>query len=344
MTDIPIYSNAIFADSRCLEKEHTYKQVLHHLLLNLGYTQSEFDVYQREESQVLLALVDDVEHVNRQFHEYFLGTLDTNVTIVTDGWINGETSAKILQLPHSWHGIYYFQPKASDSTIDRKFSFCMNRIEPLRQLIFLLLAQDGLLDQGHVNFNCNHPLIQKTPEPTATQMKKMAWTASIKEVNQLHWVDFTELIKWYQNEMPYRNHDLDHDSAYNRSALNMILETYYGDYSISFSEKIFHALVTPRPWTLFCGKGSVAQLQNLGFDVYHDMIPHHLYDGLNMTQGKIKAWYDVSKTFIQHHDPDRIRDRCLQGAQKNIELLQRMHRIWPADFANWLVQFIDTVG
>jgi hypothetical protein len=341
------YQNKVFRESRCLDKENSYKSTLINLLLDLGYQQENFDIFVRDTKCVILALVDDVEHVNYQFKDSFLHTLTSETTVITDGWINIDQPAfNVLRLPDSWYGIYSFDPDISvvHKPI-RSYSLCVNRIEPLRQLIFLLLAKDGLLDRGHVNFNCNHPSIPKDcDDATLRQHRQDVWSNNLKEVNRLHWDDFGDDIRSYADAMPWRNHKLLHDQVYMMSGLNIVLETYYSDYSVSFSEKIFHALVSPRPWTLFAGSGAAARLQNLGFEVYHDLVPHHRYDNVSLLQGKIKAFYDVTKSLVYNQTLDRSIDRCQSGARHNIALLKHMQTAWPGDFANWLNQFVDAIS
>jgi hypothetical protein len=127
----------------------------------------------------------------------------------------------------------------------------------------------------------------------------------------------------------------------------LVIETYAGDVSIAFSEKIFRALVTPAPWAVFSAKHAVGYLKTLGFDVLDDVVDHS-YDSLTQSNtmyghGKISSFFKLN---IQNYhnikqlDQNQLTTRCQTAAEHNQRLLAQMQHQWPGDFARWLPEAI----
>jgi hypothetical protein len=144
------------------------------------------------------------------------------------------------------------------------------------------------------------------------------------------------------NAMPIRNHDLTIEQAGLNAYLNLVVETYSGNTTITFSEKIFRALVTPAPWTLFAATGAVGYLTELGFDVLSDIVDHsydlHVQD---TWPGNSKIVNYISASISNYQqlkqlDFDTLATRCKQAAEHNQQLLAAMKKQWPASFAEWL--------
>jgi len=112
---------------------------------------------------------------------------------------------------------------------------------------------------------------------------------------------------------------------------------------VALSEKTFRALVTPRLWTLYSGKHSVAYLRSLGFDVMDDLIDHNSYDTLSHNQDKVTEFIAASNPMVKRFDWQDIENRCNQAAEHNQNILSQFKQQWPDDFATWLQQFVQQV-
>ena len=150
--------------------------------------------------------------------------------------------------------------------------------------------------------------------------------------------------------MPIRNHELTVEQTQTGAYLNFVIETYAGDASVAFSEKIFRALVTPAPWAVFSAKHAVNYLKTLGFDVLDDVVDH-AYD--NLTQGNTMYGHGKISEFVKlniqnyhkitHLDQNKLTTRCQTAALHNQQLLAQMQREWPGDFAQWLPNTITKI-
>jgi hypothetical protein len=139
------------------------------------------------------------------------------------------------------------------------------------------------------------------------------------------------------------NHTLTVEQAHMSAFLTLVIETYADDFVIALSEKIFRALVSPTPWTVFAAPNTVSYLQSLGFDVLDDIIDHS-YDTVTHTfsldrNEKIVGY--ITNGFVNYDNLrkqpiNKLTARCQKAATHNQELLARMQQQWPADFAAWL--------
>ena len=135
------------------------------------------------------------------------------------------------------------------------------------------------------------------------------------------------------------NYTLDFETVQTSGFLNIVIETYSSDNNIALSEKIFRALATPAPWTVFSGRYTVAYLEKLGFDTMRDVIDHGFYDRLKETENKINIFIwkslDIVKN-LKSQNFEQLQQRCQQAALHNRSLLTQMHQQWPTDFDQWL--------
>lgn len=118
---------------------------------------------------------------------------------------------------------------------------------------------------------------------------------------------------------------------------------------MAFSEKIFRALQTPMPWTVYSATGAVEYLKSLNFDVLEDLIDHG-YNAIHQDSpyglAKIAGFVDSSLrnvTRLQNLDIEQIKQRCCQAAIHNQSVLAQMRSQWPKDFAQWLPSVIDKI-
>ena len=124
--------------------------------------------------------------------------------------------------------------------------------------------------------------------------------------------------------------------------INVVVETYAGDNTITFSEKTFRALQTPAPWMLFACKDSIDYLRSIGFDVLDGLV-NHSYDSVYQTGtngiDKINNWIATgiqNLESIKRYSVDYVRNRCLTASEHNQNLLKQWRTQWPNDFAKWL--------
>lgn len=344
------YTSEVFQHSQCLARERAVGTVIRDALEDHGFQRRAecHDIYDRGPQRVILSLVDDVEHVNYQGHEDIWQHFTARDIIVTDNYITRPTAARVINLPRSWFGIYSHTPTHYVDLPDRAFSMPVNRIDFNRALILLRMHLYGHVDHGYVNFNCANHDHDQTPES-----RQELWQEHTRNILEWQGDRYQAVVDRLTPRMPLRNHDLDHDIACQSGGLNVVIETYASDSSISFSEKIFRALVTPRPWILFGSTHAVAQLEALGFDVMRDVIDHS-YDHLRMNDDKIAAFVsannqhwgrypqdyrtDLTMGFYQRWYRRYILPRAQHAAQHNQALLRQWRRDWWRDFPAFLHQ------
>jgi hypothetical protein len=335
----------IFQQSHCMYHEHAMVYLFSSVLMNMGYQKIPGSArsWCRGNRKVIVCLADDFG-VNRDNwslppDQWF----DTDTTIITDNCMPVATNYQILKLPSSYFGVFGYVPADQNWAPVRRFNFSVNRLDSQRQLILLeLIKQSGGIDQlqqlDHVNFNARAHGNERTAEH-AQHSFAQCWT----QLNQLH---NTEYAEWFAQTLPHipvRNHALTVEQTQVGAYLNLVIETYAGDVSIAFSEKIFRALVTPAPWAVFSAKHALGYLKTLGFDVLEDVVDHS-YD--NLTQSNSMYGHEKISEFVKlniqnYHniknlDQDKLATRCQNAATHNQQLLAQMQRQWPADFADWL--------
>jgi hypothetical protein len=171
--------------------------------------------------------------------------------------------------PEFWH--IYRCPEITENIYPVKhFNIMMNRISGERLMLLYKLHEVGLFKKGFIGFNC----LYHDRDPSKSQ-RQQHFINMHKECGWHQWNDiFQELLP----QMPMLL-DMDPDTAAMKSDITLVVESYVSDTVIAFSEKIFRALQTPRPWVLFCSPGSVAVLRSAGFDVMDDVVDHS-YDNI----------------------------------------------------------------
>jgi len=282
----------------------------------------------------VVSLVDDLwDCANDRFQDTpYLFDCDT--TVITDNFLNCPSVYRIYRAPPSFYGIYSYTPDNQEWTPNRDYTFAINRQDYKRMQVLLQLHQDLGLDLGYVNFNCQIGGERLAPADVRREAfvnEAMAHSGSTQERNA-----FLKLA----NQVPIKNHDLEHDSVYNQSWLNIMVETYSSDNVISLSEKTFRCLVTPVPWITYSGRYTIAKLRELGFDVLDDLVDHS-YDRLLETQHKIPNFVISAKKTIAHikNIPwAQAKSRCQAAAFHNQNLLADLSRIWQDNRDVWLQQ------
>jgi len=247
--------------------------------------------------------------------------------IITDNHFNN-TPDNIVQLGPEFWGIFGFNDD-TDFNITPKYNFncLMNRISGERLMILYKMYERGLLKDNIVSFNCFLP----GNERKSLALRKI-------DFNDMHidqdWPHWNELQEELRPRMPLLlPTDMDPDSAALHSKVTVVVETYSHDNVISYSEKIFRALQTPRPWVLFASPNAVAVLRDYGFDVLDDVVDHSEYDStLKQERRADKILNLIPKIKYDF-------ERCNRSAKHNRQLLQSLYNQWPSKLEKICNQF-----
>jgi hypothetical protein len=326
------FYSEIFQKSRCLMLEESLINFLQNNLHLMGYVPRDRSkkMWFKNNKTVVICLVDDISTCsdnNLTSFEWF----DSNTVVITDNKIYSPTRYRVLQLPESFFGIYYYQPDNVNFSPEKLINLSVNRIDPLRQSILLELVSHNNINEIfkdlNINFNCFMHEKDSDVESLVNNFK------SVGDINQnCQNKYFQELLQ----HIPINTHNLSVEDAILKSYVNLVIETYSGTDVVAISEKIFRSLVTPVPWTVYSGIHTVAFLKSLGFDVLDDLVDHsydHYRTG-NRIKNFTNATYLISKR-LQQCDRQELIVRCNAAAKHNQKLLKNMRRAWPKDFAQW---------
>ena len=136
-----------------------------------------------------------------------------------------------------------------------------------------------------------------------------------------NWHHWDKLNNELSQQMPMLL-DMDPDTTSMLSDITLVVESYVSDTVIAFSEKIFRALQTPRPWILFCSPGSVAILRSAGFDVMDDVVDHS-YDEIVNVEQRLQAIIKELKKLKYFSLP-----RYEQAVETNQAILDKLKHQW----------------
>lgn len=320
----------IWTKTNCLSQENSINQQLFDYLIKKGYTQTDhFRIWKKEDQTVIVCLVDDIQSCSTDYHTDTPYLFDCNTTVITDNYLTCPSRFKVINLPVSFFGIYSYTPEQQSWTPDRDFAFQVNRIDLRRFRLMVDLAWRANLDSGYINFNCEDRNSNLNAQDAFAQ-----YCSNFTEEDQ-------KFIKTYDRIlplMPLKNYDFEFDSIPYRVWINIVVETYSSDNIVSLSEKIFRALVTPAPWTVYSGRYTVAYLESLGFDCMSDIVDHNHYDRLKEVENKLRIFNWKSLEIVKDLKQlgiDRVRERCIQAAKNNYQLLDLLKQKWTKEFNQW---------
>jgi len=341
ITDEPgvVHSGEIWQKSQCDAQEkllvdYIYKCLQQYRYQNINPVSASRSVWQRGSQKIVVSLVDDLWDCAQDRFQDTPYLFDRDTTVITDNFLNCPSVYRIYRVPQSFYGIYSYTPDNQAWTPDRDYTFAINRQDYKRMQVLLQLYRNLGFNSGYVSFNCQIGGKRVAPENIRRQAfvdEAMSHSATDQERDA-----FLKLA----SQVPIKNHDLEHDSAYNQSWLSIIVETYSSDNVISVSEKIFRCLVTPVPWTVYAGRYTIAKLRELGFDVMDDIVDHS-YDPLLEAQHKMPNFAGCARQTILHLkrlDWQQVRSRCQIAAFHNQILLADLARIWRENQSVWLQQ------
>ena len=341
ITDEPgvVHGGEIWLKSQCEAKEKQlvtdiYACLQYHNYQNVNAVSASRSTWQRGNQKIVVSLVDDLWDCATDRSQDTPYLFDSDTTIITDNFLNCPSVYRIYRAPQSFYGIYSYTPDNQNWEPNRDYTFAINRQDYKRMQVLLQLYQIMGFDSGYVSFNCQIGGKRVAPEDIRRQAfidQSVAYSATDREKDA-----FLKLA----NQVPVKNHDLEHDIAYNQSWLSIIVETYSSDNVISMSEKIFRCLVTPVPWVVYAGRYTIAKLRELGFDVLDDIVDHS-YDPLLEVQYKMSNFAGAAKKTIAHIKSipwSQAKSRCQAAAFHNQTLLAELSRIWNKNQSIWLQQ------
>lgn len=214
--------------------------------------------------------------------------------------------------PEFWH--IYRCPTISENIYPNKhFNVMMNRLSGERLMLLYKLYRAGLFAKGYIGFNCLYH--DRDPDKEQRQQN------FINMHNECGWHHWNTTHKELLPKMPMLL-DMDPDTASMSSDITLVVESYVSDSVIAFSEKIFRALQTPRPWILFCSPGSVDVLRSTGFDVMDDVVDHS-YDSIVDAEQRLDAIVQELRKLKYFFLP-----RYKQAVETNQAILDKLKLQW----------------
>jgi hypothetical protein len=331
-----VHDGEIWRKSRCLQHEDAINQQIFDCLKAQGFNPTDhFRIWNRGDQRVIVCLVDDLLSCSQDYHSDLPYIFDSNTTVITDNRVLCPTLYRVIQVPESFFGIYSYVPEPQEWKPDRLFAFNINRIDHRRVSLLLDLAWRISLDLGYVNFNCQ----KRSGIPGKTQQSLASLEEFWKEMGDQTHQKFQTVYEKLSTKLPLINYDINFELVPLRSFINIVVESYSSDNNISLSEKIFRALVTPSPWTVYSGRYTVAYLESLGFDCMRDLVGHNHYDRLKEIEEKTRIFnwksLEVAKA-LQLNDIETVKERCQQASLHNQKILADMSQRWNTEFPNWL--------
>jgi len=238
---------------------------------------------------------------------------ETDKPIITDNYFLDNRVVESVA-PEFWH--IYLCDEIENTQPSVRLNCMLNRLSGERLLLLYKLHERNLINNNIISFNC----LYHTRNPSIEQ--RQAFFAQVhREVNWPHW-------DWAFNELYSKvpiTTEHNPDSAAIASEITLIAESYVSDSVVAFSEKIFRALQTPRPWVLFCSPQSVNVLRENGFDVLDDIVDHS-YDSIVNQELRLCKLLDTLSTIVYN------KERCEKAVAHNRARLRELETQWESKF------------
>jgi hypothetical protein len=236
-------------------------------------------------------------------------------------------SKKIVDLPTSLYGIHYIPESGWHQDIDREFNCFINRNDPIRQTWFYLLYDKKWLDQGYVSYNA-------FARPGQIDLDQFEY---FDQIHHDYLSSFDHVYAEIRKIIPYKSFDETGDlrNTILRTKFSVVIETYFERTdSITFSEKTYRVLQTPRPWLLFHSTGSIQYLRDLGFYVYDDFIDHSydLYDTKDNCVERQEAIFQRMEDLKKLKVSKSMIDYWESKTQDNLKIMESWFDNWKSDF------------
>lgn len=241
--------------------------------------------------------------------------------IVTDNVL--EKKYYLALWPEYW-GSFAYTPEYKNVIPKKGFNCFINRTCPIRQSWFYQLVRRDLLNDGWISFLLDY---RKTLAPTGLDVldKIAVYDFVFSQGCDI----FVEEHHKMREHVPFQNFDISIDAAIIDSKITLVIETYFDTSTIAFSEKIFRALQLPRPFLLYCAKGSISILRNLGFNVYDDIVDH----GYDCQPDNIKRQVEILDRLEKYKNISYNQlklDDFNNRAAHNQKILRKLRNEWPS--------------
>ena len=240
------------------------------------------------------------------------------------------------QLWPCFYGVYYWPMEYQLNLPTKLFSCFINRSDPFRQSWMYQLVRHNLLAQGNVNYNLD---LERAQELLGIDF------VDPQQVFEYHYTRGNELFN-VEHELlkplvPYCSFDTEMEPAVIDGKIQLVLETYFDNHTISLSEKTFRAIQLPRPWLLFAASGAVAHLDCCGFDVFDDVVDHS-YDSVLEPALRQMAILTELQRWNSIQFTQSLQQRFVQGLEHNQQLLKTLRQKWPERLQN-TINYLYTV-
>lgn len=244
-------------------------------------------------------------------------------------------SKKSVQIPKSIYGIYHM-PNAQSRwhrNIERNFNCFINRNDPARQGWFYLLYNRGLLDQSYSSFSC----------VSRSELSTLSDQEYFDKIHQDTLSSFDNIYDDIKKIVPFKNFKETGNlcDTIMATKFSIVIETYFERTdAITFSEKTFRALQTPRPWLLFHATNSIKILKELGFYVYDDFIDHS-YDGFDTTYSFVQRQegiFSQIRNLLSLNVTSVLLDYWEKKTLENYQILHELNQTWQKDVTQSIEQ------
>ena len=256
--------------------------------------------------------------------------------LITDYWLKDKNRIKdpVFEIPKSVYGIYYMPDRHWHRNIHKDFNCFINENTLIRQLWFYSLHEKNLLDRGHVSFS---------------GQSRSSDLSSLELFDLFHSQGCTQYDAAYQDlrtKIPFKNF-VETDNLCDlmmSTKFSLVLETWWFRTDVlSYTEKTFRMLQTPRPWLLFHATGSIAALKSLGFYVYDDIVDIS-YDSLDTASDYVPRQREIlaqAQRLINLNVTESMLDYWEKKTLANCEILKEYNATWKKDFEHVLSQAYD---
>ena len=285
-------------------KDFLHVDTHHDAIWYSGCLDQERDIVKKFKNISSRILIKPVDAVSISIHD-----LDPYDIIVTDNRFLQPFLPSVIDLAPFFWGIYHCD-LITNTVVNpsRLFNCMINRISGERQRMLYKLYSTGILDKGHVSYNC----LYHAPDPGIEQRK-----VNFDRVRtECDLTGFDDAHRNLRSQVPMLL-NMNPDQTAMDSVVTLVMETYVSDWCIAVSEKIFRALQTPRPWLLYCTPGTVAMLRDTGFDVLDDIVNHANYDLVHNHWHRMDIMVQMINDFPSTLDFERL----TQAAEHNRNLL-----------------------
>jgi len=253
--------------------------------------------------------------------------LDLPGLLITDVIYQDSKNKTIINLYPEIFYVYGVEFEYDNNILPEvNFNCFINRGCGFRQSWMYQFQRHGLLDQGYISYWCENREDQSMPPTEHFESLLQGNEIFIEEHNKL------------KSHIPYKNFNCSLEQAILKSNLSLVIETFFDDEGLCFSEKTWRALQMPRPFIIFGRHNSIEYLKSWGFDIYDDIIDHSYDQETNAIARQMMILQQLS-TPLQY-TPEAL-ESFERRAKHNRNRLRDFKCQWPLKF-NAALDFINT--